>query len=206
MTFKTDSLLNQANLDENHSSFSSAEKTFSAEAEAAQVFAILKAKLLSVAEWNAHSLLSSFNLFDENGQTLATGELAVGAFMQISLKGTVKYDWVRVIDIYEAAGEFIITVKPTFDPTADEVDNQVVSHFFTDESTNNFCLLRRADTVALYVIGLNEKMNVSETKNALEAVRNAAVNAGSYLGVQTGEWEKFCHHFLEDAAKTPQTS
>lgn len=201
MNFKTDKLLNQANLDENHSSFSSAEKTFPDESQAAQIFSILKAKLLNINEWNAHSLLSTFKLFDENGQPLRTEKLFVGAFMQIALKGTVKYDWVRIIDIYEAADEFIITVKPTFDPTADEIDKSVVSHFFTDESTNNFCLLRRVDTVALSVIGLNEKMNTRETKNMLEAARNAAVNAGSYLGVQTGEWEKFCHHLLEDAVK-----
>lgn len=206
MNFKTDELLNQANLDENHSSFSSAEKTFSGEAEAAQIFSVLKAKLLNINEWNAHSLLSTFGLYDENGQRLQTEKLSVGIFMQIALKGTVKYDWVRVIDIYEAAAdEFIITVKPTFDPTADEIDKSVVSHFFTDESTNNFCLLRRADTVALYVIGLNEKLNTRETKNALEAARNVAVNLGSYLGVQRGEWEKFCHHLLEDVVKA-QTS
>ena len=42
-------------------------------------------------------------------------------------------------------------------------------------------------------------MNTAEAKNALEAARNAAVNLGSYLGVQRGEWEKFCHHLLEDA-------
>jgi len=201
MNFKTDKLLNQANLDEDHSSFSSAEKTFPDEAQAAQIFSILKAKLSNINEWNAHSLLSTFGLFDENGQPLQTEKLAIGAFMQIALKGTVKYDWVRIIDIYEAADEFIITVKPTFDPTADEIDKSVVSHFFTDESTNNFCLLRRADTAQLFVIGLNEKLNTGETKNALEAARNVAVNLGSYLGVQRGEWEKFCHHLLEDAVK-----
>ncbi|HVE59434.1 MAG TPA: hypothetical protein VNB22_21670 [Pyrinomonadaceae bacterium] len=205
MSLKTDILLNQANLDENHSSFSSAEKTFPGEAQAVQIFSVLKAKLFSINEWNAHSMLSTFKLFDENGQPLQTEKLLVGVFLQIALKGTVKYDWVRVIDIYEAADEFIITVKPTFDPTAEEIDKSVVSHFFTDESTNNFCLLRRVDTVALYVIGLNEKMNTAEAKNTLEAARNAAVNLGSYLGIQRGEWEKFCHHLLEDAVKSQTT-
>ena len=138
MSFKTDELLNQANLDEDHSSFSSAEKTFAGETQAAQIFRVLKAKLLSINEWNTHSMLSSFRLFDESGQTLANDELAVGVFMRIALKGTAKYDWVRVIDMHEAADEFVITVKPTFDPTAEDIDKSVVSHFFTDESTNNF--------------------------------------------------------------------
>lgn len=200
MKFKTDSLLEQARSDENHSSVSSAEKTFADEAASAKVFSTLKAKLFDVREWNAHAMLSSFALFGENGHASQTEKITEGAFLRISLTGTLKYDWVRVTGIYEAADEFIITVKPTYDPTSD--DKTVVSHFFTDESTNNFCLARRAATVELWVIGLNEKFNSDETSGALETARNAAVNLGSYLGIQRGEWEKFCHHFLDDVANS----
>jgi hypothetical protein len=200
MKHKTDDLLELMRLDEEHSSFSSAEKTFADEAEAVKVFSVLKGKLSNIDEWNTHAMLSSFKLFDESGQPLETKKLAVGDFLQISLTGTMKYDWVRVTDVSETAEEFIVTVRPTFDPTAENADKSVVSHFFTDESTNNFCLLRRGDRVGLYVIGLNEKMNSGETSGTLETVRNAAVNLGSYLGMQRGEWEKFCHHLMEDAA------
>jgi hypothetical protein len=200
MKYKTDDLLELMRLDENHSSFSSAEKTFADEAEAARVFGVLRTKLSNIDEWNAHAMLSSFKLFDESGQPLETRKLAVGEFLQISLTGTMKYDWVRVTDVSETAEEFVVTVRPTFDPTAESADKNLTSHFFTDESTNNFCLVRKGAQVGLYVIGLNEKMNASETEGTLETVRNAAVNLGSYLGVQRGEWEKFCHHFLEDVA------
>jgi hypothetical protein len=200
MKFKTDDLLAQASRDENHSSISSAEKTFSDEAQSGRVFSDLKVKLANVDEWNAHSMLSSFKLFDERGQELQSNKIGVGVFMRISLTGTLKYDWVGVRDIHKAADEFIITVAPTFDPTDKTTDKSVTSHFFTNESNNNFCLLRKGHMVALYVIGLNEKMNTDETESTLEKVRNAAVNAGSYFGLQSGEWEKFCHHFMEDAA------
>jgi len=203
MKYKTEEFLEQARTDESHSSLSRAEKTFADEAEAARVFSALKRKLSDIDEWNAHAMLSSFEIFDESGQLLETKKITTGAFLQISLTGTMKYDWVRVADIHEAAEEFIITVRPTFDPTGEKRDQTVVSHFFTDESTNNFCLLKRGSRIGLYVIGLNEKMNSSDTEGTLETVRNAAVNLGSYLGLQRGEWEKFCHHFLEDvAAKT----
>jgi hypothetical protein len=202
MKFKTDELMQQSRLDESHSSFSSAAEVFASDAEAAKVFSILKAKLLDIDEWNAHALLTSFELFEENGEPLPTKKLSVGSFLRIALTGTLKYDWVRIVDMTDAADEFIVTVKPTFDPTETERDERTVSHFFTDESTNNFCLVKKEKEVALYVIGLSEKMNASETENALETVRNAAVNAGSYLGVQRGEWEKFCHHFMDDAAKS----
>ena len=200
MKYQTEELLERARTDENHSSLSSAEKTFSAEAEAARVFTELKRKLFDLGEWNEHAMLSAFELFDESGRSPETEKITKGAFLRISLTGTMKYDWVRVVDIREAAEETIITVRPTFDPTGEKRDESVVSHFFTDESTNNFCLLKRGSRVGLYVIGLNEKMNSSETDGALETVRNAAVNLGSYLGLQRGEWEKFCHHFLEDVA------
>lgn len=200
MKYKVDDLLAQAARDEEHSSIASAEKTFADEAEAAKVFALLKTKLENVREWNSHALLSTFKLFDENGRELQTEKIADGQFLRISLTGTMKYDWVRVVDIDERADEFIIRVSPTFDPTDEEADKSVTSHFFTDESVNNFCLVRKAKTVALYVIGLNEKLNARETGGTLETIRNAAVNLGSYLGVQRGEWEKFCHHFMEDFA------
>lgn len=201
MDYKTDELLARARRDEDHSSVSAAEKTFAAVAEAEEAFSVLKEKLLTIDEWNAHALLTSFELFDENGRELAGEKIAVGLFLRISLTGTLKYDWVRVERIDDAApAELVMTVKPTFDPTAAPADRSVVSHFFTDESRNNFCLLRKGNMVGLYVVGLNEKMNAGKTGGALETARNAAVNLGSYLGLQRGEWEKFCHHFLEDYA------
>lgn len=200
MKYKVDDLLRRAERDREHSSVASAEKTFASEAESEELFSLLKTKLRDVHEWNAHALLSSFKLFDENGRALQTEKIAVGAFLRIFLTGAMKYDWVRVEDIDDQPREFIIRVRPTYDPTAEATDKSVISHFFTDESINHFCLVRKAQTVAVSVIGLNEKMNASETSGALETVRNAAVNLGSYLGVQRGEWEKFCHHFIEDFA------
>lgn len=192
--------MEKARLDESHSSFSSAAKDFADEPAAARAFAEIRTKLLDVKEWNRHGLLSTFALFGEDGQPLPNQKISVGAFMRISLTGTFKYDWVRVTTIIDEANEFIITVKPTFDPTAEKPDKSVVSHFFTDESTNNFCLLRRGSGLGLFVIGLNEKMNADETENTLETVRNAAVNLGAYLGVQRAEWEKFCHHLMNETA------
>lgn len=187
-------------MNKHESSVSSAEKTFSDEPEAERFFSILKTKILHIDEWNEHAMLSEFWLFDETGQKRQSGILEVGTFLRISLKGSGKYDWVKIISIDEAVNEFIITVKPTFDPTADEPDKTVISHFFTDEATNNFCLSKDGRKISFYVIGLNEKRNTSETKNALETIRNVAVNVAAYVGVQQGEWEKFCHSFLEAMA------
>jgi hypothetical protein len=200
MNGKINGLLNQAEANENESSVISAEKNFSGGAEAESVYSRLKIKLQNINEWNDHGMLSSYKLFDENGQAQATEILSKKSFIRISLTGSGKYDWVRVTDIYETEKEFIITVQPTFDPTEATPDRSVISHFFTDAARNNFCLAQKNEIVSFYVIGLNEKQNTSETDNALQTVRNVAVNLGSYLGVQTTEWKKFSEGFLECAA------
>lgn len=199
MSGKVKKLIDEAQREKDESSLSFAEKFFADENKAAKNFSALQMKLLQINQWNRHSMLSSYRLFAENGQPLQTDRLFVEALIRISLKGSGKYDWVRVINIFKAADEFIITVRPVFDPTEENPDRKVISHFFTDASTNNFCLWRRREKISFYVIGLEEKMNTDETKNTLETIRNAAVNLSLYLGIQKGEWEKFCHNFLEDA-------
>ena len=199
MSEKIENLLARAKRNERESSISSATKICADEAAAERMFSTLRSKLFNIAEWNEHALFSSYELFDEAGQALPTDKLSVGIFVRISMKASGKYDWIKIINISDAPDEFVITVKPTFDPTAENPQKNSVSHFFTDASTNNFCLLKTRRKVALYVIGLNEKPNTDETSGAFETIRNAAVNIGTYLGVQKSEWEKFCHNFIESA-------
>ncbi len=201
MKIKTDVLLEKAEKNKNESSISKAEKTFAGERDAARVFAALKTQILNINQWNAHSFMSSYEVFDKNGEIVKSGELSVENFIRISITGSGKYDWIRIIDIHDSSGEFIITVKPAFDPTSENVDETIISHFFTDAATNNFCIFQKGKTTAFCVIGLDERQNISETKNTLEKIRNIAVNFATYIGTQKGEWEKFCHHFLEDAAE-----
>lgn len=197
MSGKIQNFLHRASKEPNTSSVSFAKRTFSDENQAEAFFLEVKEKLLNLENWNKNAGLSSFELFDENGDVKADKAICNDDFERISLKGSGKYDWVKVIDIYEDENEFVITVKPTYDPTGDNPDKTKVSHFFTDKATNNFCLQNDDKSVALYVIGLNEKQNVSETENVIETTRNIAVaNLGSYLGIQKGEWTTFCENFL----------
>lgn len=189
-------LLEKADREQEHSSVSRAEKSFASETEARRVFSLVREMLLTVLDWNEYSGLSEYKIFHENGQANPSETLSVGDFIRIELHGTGKYDWVRLTDIYEAPEEFIIKVRPTYDPTEADPHKQVVSHFFTDAATNNFCLWREGRRVGVYVIGHNEFRNTTETEGAIEAIRNVAVNIGSYLGLQNAEWEKFCHGFL----------
>ncbi len=203
MNGKIQYLLQEANSqDSNENSVSFAKRDFTTLEKAQTAFLRLKEKLLNLDNWSENSGLSSYELFDENGNVRPDKTLAADSFIRIALTGSGKYDWVKVIEIYEAEDEFVIIVNPTFDPTGDNPDKTSTSHFFSAEATNNFCLLQNDKSVDFYVIGINEKQNSGETENTLEIVRNVAVaNLGSYLGIQKSVWTKFCENFLSSVAE-----
>ena len=188
-------LLEQAQADESHSSVSRAETDFNNPVEAAKEFVKLKENLQNIDCWNKAGNLSSFEIFDQDGKAVSSGKIAKDLLIRISLKGTGKYDWVKVSEISDAGNEMILTVQPTFDP--DNKDKQTVSHFFTAEARNNFCLQLNGTKISFYVIGLNEKQNIAQTNDFVEAIRNwVTANVGSYLGIQKGEWTAFTEKFL----------
>ncbi len=180
------------------SSITFASRAFSDATEAEDSFKHLKQKLFHIRSWNAESFMTSFELFDKDGKPNQRETAAVGDFMRLSLAGSGKDDWVKIIEITEKPDEAIVSVKPSYNPTENQPVKNATSHFFTDDSTNNFCLGKNRETVIFYVIGLNEKTNTSETENFIEIVRNVAVsNIGCYLGIQKSEWKIFCDNFLE---------
>jgi hypothetical protein len=184
---------------EDERSINFAEREFADDGAARQYFAELRERFTEMASWNKYSGLSSYEIFDENGEPTPDQRVRVGLFLKISLAGSGKADWVRIEEIYEATGELIVTVRPAYDPTADDVRRDTTSHFFSSDATNNFCAVRDDRFVRVYVIGLNEKLNSDETAGIVETVRNTAVaNLGSYLGVQSSEWTKFCNSFLSE--------
>jgi hypothetical protein len=191
-------LLESADADRNHSSVSFAERMFSDLNKAQKAFAALKTIICDVAAWNKVALLNNFKLFNEDGDERESSIVAENIIVRMSLKGSGKYDWVKIIQINERETAFIITVKPTHDPTDKDADKAQTSHFFTSESINNFCLQMEAEKVSFYVIGLNEKQNISEADGTIEIIRNVATaNIGSYFGIQKAEWTAFCTNFLD---------
>lgn len=203
MSDKIENLLAEAEAQANSasdatSSVACAERRFASASEAAGELAKFKKKLCRIEKWNADSGLSSFELFDENGEKRTRESARVGDFVRVTLTGSGKSDWVKITRIDEAPDEMILTLQPSYNPTEEAPDKTVTSHFFTAESTNNFCLQRRSATVIFRVVGIDEKTNTQNTNNIIETVRNAATaNLGHYLGIQEGEWKLFCENFLQ---------
>lgn len=197
MDGKTQELLNEAE-ESSDASINEAERVFGSKDDAKRFFDHVKRKMLDIRDWGESSSTSSYALFDATGNEITGREIEIGNFIRINLYGGVKFDWVRLTHIHETPNEFVITLKPTYDPTQHPPDPDVISHFFQPTATNNFCLQRTRNLLDFYVIGLDEKQNTSFTSGLLETARNvAAANLGYFLGIQKTVWTEFCSNMLE---------
>jgi hypothetical protein len=202
MSGKIQNLLKEAETSEDgKSSVTSAERAFESAEETLEAFDSFKKKLYDINRWEADSGVSAFQLFDENGKGLETKQAQEGNFVRISLPGSGKYDWVKIVDIHDTSDEIVITVQPARDPTEKEADKAATSHFFTSDSRNNFCLQKQDKALAIYVIGLHEKPNISESGGVIETVRNVAAASFGWLGFQKIEWKTFCENFISNGKR-----
>lgn len=178
------------------SSVSNASRVYPTDNEAANAFNNFKGNLFHVEYWNKASDFSSFAHYDENGGEISQKPFSVGSMIKISLPGSGKDDWVKIKEIYDGNEEIIITLQPSFDPTAED---KHTSHFFISDSTNNFCLQKSDRKLNFYVIGLNEKTNTEDTEGIIETARNFMTsNVGYFFGIQKAQWKTFCENFLKD--------
>ena len=74
-----------------------------------------------------------------------------------------------------------------------EPDRSVTSHFFTRESTNNFCLQKAGEIINFYVIGLNEKINVEGLRPFFPKKNISSDEISRLLGV---DWTTLPRPFL----------
>lgn len=179
------------------SNITSASRIFANSQDADGFFNRLRAELFRVREWNEKTTLTSFELFDERGNISERQTASVGDFIRLSMAGTRKSEWAKVIEIVDEAGEAILTIKPSNNPTVNEPDKNTALHFVASTSTNSFCLEKNNAVVSCYVIELSENANTDETGKFLEKARNVAVSMiRPYFGIQKGGWKTLCVNFL----------
>ncbi|MEO6334143.1 MAG: hypothetical protein ABIO91_04095 [Pyrinomonadaceae bacterium] len=197
-TITIEKLLKAANSStESDSSINVAKRVLLEQSACDVFFESTRRKLLDINEWNKNSSATAYRLFDDGGKPADSEPISVGVFIRLNLSGSGKYDWVRVVSIIDEPDEFIVRVRPSYDPTAEPRDTASTSHFFGPDATNNFCVQRVGKTVAFYVIGLNEKQNTKFTGGLIESARNSAVaNIGYYSGIQKAVWKEVCSNFL----------
>jgi hypothetical protein len=199
----TEQLIKAANSSaENDTSINAAKRSFESDAAAKRFFETASLNLRRIDIWNKCGSASEYAIFNAAGSDVGKDPIEKGVFIRIYLQSTGKCDWVRVVSVQEDEDEIVITVRPSYDPTRQPPDTSVVSHFFSHEATNNFCLVRDGTSVSFYVIGIGEKQNIRDAGGVVEAARNvAAANLGYYLGIQNAEWKTFCDTFLKIAGE-----
>jgi hypothetical protein len=162
---------------------------------AMQLFQNARLNLLNVNGW--HSLTGSgavFQLVNEQGELL-NGLAEKGNYIRIHIKalpGTKEgegFEWVKVEMIEEGKLKYheytAIRVRPTVPPFADKAET---AHFFSNEATSSFCVIRNENRVTASVLGRNEEPN-TEPHNVLSLVRNVAVAIGAMLGMNKPQWK-----------------
>ncbi len=172
--------------------------------EAQQLYNAAKSKLLNVNAWHelCGSLSAGFALVDEKGGA-ANRQAKVNDYFKIDIPGpgTSKgkgYDWVQVENIENKKDEFtdsesiIMTVRPAENPCKKDGD---IAHFFSEEATSNFTLIRNATRVTAGVHGRNELPNIKADK-LIDKARNAIVGTSALAGFSNPQWTKLVNAWL----------
>ena len=154
--------------------------------------------MLDVSNWHKLCGLgtATFTLTDNEGNK--TARLAKeGDYIKIDIPGPGSktgngYDWVRIETIEDKRDEpnnyeaFTMRARPAKNPAgnADET-----AHFFQDEATSTFMVVRDANTVKAEIHGRNELPNI-EQETRPDTIRNAVIALVAMLGLSKSQWKK----------------
>jgi hypothetical protein len=171
---------------------------------ARQLFQIAKQRLLNVNAWHQLTGIATaaFRLTDESGNKVhRSAQLGDHFKIDIPGPGTVTgegNDWVQIEAIEENATDdkeiIAIRVRPTSNPQNNKED---VAHFFSDETTSTFSVIRQGNTVTAAVHGRNEKPNL-KSENIIDKVRNVIVAATAIAGMNKPQWKSLVKGLLSE--------
>jgi hypothetical protein len=174
------------------------------EMEAKQLFNLAASRLLDVNCWDELCGPASavFRLTDDQGNEI-TGPAKTGNYFKIDVPGPGPtagegYDWVKIEAMDDqrnpASNEESVTmrVRPASSPRNSNPD---IAHFFSNEATSSFRVMRHSNVVRAEVHGRNETPN-TEAKTPVDKVRNAVVGTGARVGMSTPQWKSLVKGLL----------
>lgn len=181
------------------------ERDFATVSEAKKFYAEAKQRFLNVNNWHelAGILSADFQLVDQQGKEVQR-PAQVDDYFKIDIPGPGSsagkgYDWVQIEEVEEkldddADAESIrITVRPVSNPTTADED---VAHFFSNDATSNFVLMRAGNVVTGGVHGRNEIPNVKAEK-VIDKTRNAIIGSTALVGLSDAHWKSLVNGWLE---------
>jgi hypothetical protein len=172
--------------------------------EAKQLYKEARERLLDVNQWHelCGALSAVFKLTDDKGIEV-NRPASIGDHFKIDIPGPGTkagkgYDWVQVEKIEETSDEqddvqtILMRVRPADNPTT---SNDSIAHFFSDEATSNFIVMRDKNKVSAAVRGRNEVPNTS-TDKLIDKTRNAVIGASAIAGFSSPQWSRLVHAWL----------
>jgi hypothetical protein len=164
------------------------------EQAARQLFQNARMNLLNVNGW--HTLTGNgivFQLVNEKGEEI-NGLAETGNYFRINIpavpgtKAGKGDEWVQVEKIEEGEMKYheftAMRVRPAASPVT-ETDE--TAHFFSEDATSTFSVVRNGTRVMVSVSGRNEKAN-TDTHDLVSWIRNLVVAMGAILGLNKPLW------------------
>jgi hypothetical protein len=174
------------------------------ESEAKKLFALASHRLLDVNSWDkiCGPMSAVFKLTDKNGVEI-NGLAKPGDHFQIDVPGPGPvagdgFDWVEIEamdDQRNPTGKeesVTLRVRPSPSPKNKNPDT---AHFFSEDATSSFRVVRNGSVVRAEVHGRNETPN-TETTSTIDKLRNAVVGTGAKAGMSTPQWKSLVKGLL----------
>jgi hypothetical protein len=173
------------------------------ESKARKLYRHARLNLLNVNKW--HSLIGAgvkFQVVNEKGEEINT-HVGEGNYIRIRVAGIPHSkagngdEWVYVEKVEEEKLKHrestAIRVRPAVPPF---VDKNETAHFFADDATSSFCVVRDNIQITSSVLGRNEVPN-TETRNPFRWIRNVFVALGAMLGLNKPIWKRLAKGIIE---------
>lgn len=182
------------------------EKFYVDKSQAETAFEQSKQKLFNVNGWSAmKGINSTFTLHDQFGKPVS-GELKTGFFIKIELPATKTENWVQVTGIKDEPQLAEFVVHPSKRPEEKTDPKAEVKHFFTEEASSTFRVVREGKVIKAFEIGRNEVINNEGDESGNRALLNTLIAEGGWAGFQKIQWDKLTSYLvhLHEAEKDQQ--
>ena len=179
-----------------------AHKKCMSEQEAKKLFNKASARLTDINSWGKYAKQKedTFTLTDKNGNKLQSAP-DKGNFIQIALPAPPNkegngYDWVRIEAIVseKSLDNSYESIAMRVRPHANPQGSSHTAHFYTDDATSTFAVVRKHATVFALELGRNEHPNTKTS--LLNSIRNFIIAIAARLGVAKLQWQKLMKGFL----------
>ena len=163
--------------------------------EARAFYNVAKNRLLQVNNWHhiAGIISAKFQLMDANGSE-AGRHAARNDFLKIDIPGPGSkegggYDWV-LVDMFNEVNDGEIEsigfrVRPCNNPFGTKNE---IAHFYSDEATSNFIVIRERTNVIAWVVDNNLKPN-DHAESLVDKLRDTAVGMGAITLFSKMQWQ-----------------